>query len=143
MYHNIKKGWQEYISLEDLCEIALEARRLNPNVTFTYNDENWIIPEKRAEMIEMVKKIQAIEQKYRDEKRLGENERLIDTIGFQAHLSTDVDLDEIDRIFNKLPKEYKDNFKDEIYVKVKTRELKDLEIIDALSKILDIDLRNI
>lgn len=56
-------------------------------------------------MIEMVKKIQAIEQKYRDKKRLGENERLIDTIGFQAHLSTDVDLDEIDRIFDDIKRE--------------------------------------
>lgn len=104
-YHERKKGWQEYISLEDLCEIALEARKRNPKVTFTYNDENWIIPEKRAEMIQMVKKIQAIEQKFRDEKRLGENERLIDTIGFQAHLSTDVDLDEIDRIFDDIKRE--------------------------------------
>ena len=63
----------------------------------------------------------------------------VDDVDKLLELSTD----EIDRIFNKLPKEYKDNFKDEIYVKVKTRELKDLEIIDALSKILDIDLRNI
>ena len=63
----------------------------------------------------------------------------VDDVNKLLELSTD----EIDRIFNKLPKEYKDNFKDEIYVKVKTRELKDLEIIDALSKILDIDLRNI
>ena len=104
-YHERKKGWQEYISLEDLCEIALEARRINPNVTFTYNDENWIIPEKRAVMIEMIKKIQAIEQRFRDEKQLGKNERLIDTIGFQAHLSTDVDLDEIDRIFDDIKRE--------------------------------------
>ena len=104
-YHERKKGWQEYISLEDLCEIALEARKRNPKVTFTYNDENWIIPEKRAEMIEMVKKIQTIEQKFRDKELLGENERLIDTIGFQAHLSTDVDLDEIDRIFDDIKRE--------------------------------------
>lgn len=104
-YHERKKGWQEYISLEDLCEIALEARRINSNVTFTYNDENWIIPEKRAEMIEMVKKIQTIEQRFRDKELLGENERLIDTIGFQAHLSTDVDLDEIDRIFDDIKRE--------------------------------------
>ncbi len=104
-YHERKKGWQEYISLEDLCEIALEARKRNPKVTFTYNDENWIIPEKRTEIIQMVKKIQAIEKKLRDEKRLGENERLIDTIGFQAHLNTNVDLEEIDRVFDDIKKE--------------------------------------
>ncbi|WP_291566967.1 MULTISPECIES: hypothetical protein [unclassified Clostridium] len=49
---------------------------------------------------------------------------------------------EIQNIFNKLPIQYKKDFTNQIYIKVKTRELKDLSIIDSLNEILGVDLNN-
>ena len=51
--------------------------------------------------------------------------------------------DEITRIFNELPSKYKNNFRNEIYRKIKTRELNNLSTIDDLSEILHIDLNTI
>lgn len=103
-YHERYNGWQKYLSLEDLCEMALEARRVMPNVTFTYNDMNWVNPEKREHIIDIIKKIQVIEAKYRQEGKLGKK-GLIDTIGVEAHLGTDVDLGEIDKTFEEIEEE--------------------------------------
>lgn len=50
---------------------------------------------------------------------------------------------QIQRIFDELPAQYKNNFRNEIYKKVKTRELNSLTTIDSLSKILKINLRDI
>lgn len=50
---------------------------------------------------------------------------------------------QIQRIFEELPAQYKNNFRNEIYKKVKTRELNSLTTIDSLSKILKINLREI
>ncbi len=104
-FHPRTKGWQEYLSIEDLCEMALEARKVMPNVTFTYNDMNWVEPEKRKEIIKVIKLIQAIQERYREEGKLGQKETLIDTIGIEAHLTTGVDLDEIDRTFDDIQRE--------------------------------------
>ena len=82
--------------------MALAARKAMPNVTFTYNDMNWVNPDKRKEIIKIVQEIQKIEARYRAEGKLGEKETLIDTIGIEAHLTTDVDLDEIDRTFDEI-----------------------------------------
>jgi hypothetical protein len=51
--------------------------------------------------------------------------------------------EEIESIFNELPKHYQNSFKNEIFRKVRTRELNDLKIIDILSQVLHIDLNNI
>jgi hypothetical protein len=51
--------------------------------------------------------------------------------------------DEIEKIFNELPQQYQYNFRNEIYKKVKTRELNNLSTIDVLSEVLHIDLKNI
>jgi GH35 family endo-1,4-beta-xylanase len=40
-YHPRTEGWQKYLDLEDLCEMALTARKLMPETIFTYNDMNW------------------------------------------------------------------------------------------------------
>lgn len=50
---------------------------------------------------------------------------------------------EIETIFNELPPQYQNNFRNEIYKKVKTRELNNLSTIDNLGEILKIDLKNI
>lgn len=99
-YHERKKGWQKYLSMEDLCEVALLARKKMPNVTFTYNDANWVNSEKRKEIIQNVQNIQKIEQKYREEGKLDKDEKgLIDTLGLEAHLSSNVKIRDIDKVF--------------------------------------------
>ena len=50
---------------------------------------------------------------------------------------------EIATIFEELPKQYQNNFRNEIYKKVKSRELNNLSVIDNLGEILHIDLKNI
>ncbi|MDP4146627.1 MAG: hypothetical protein Q8936_19485 [Bacillota bacterium] len=50
---------------------------------------------------------------------------------------------EIEDIFNELPKNYQNNFKNEIFRKVRIRELNDLKTIDILSKVLHMDLKDI
>lgn len=54
-----------------------------------------------------------------------------------------LDKEELKKIFNELPHQYRKNFIQEIYIKVKTRELNDMRIIDNLEEILKIDLKNI
>lgn len=71
--------------------------------------------------------------------RLGELYGLIEKVADIDNL-IDLGVEEISRVFEKLPNEYKKSFRNEIYVKVKTHELKDITIISALSEILDIDL---
>lgn len=71
--------------------------------------------------------------------RLGELYGLIEKVSDVDNL-IDLGIEEIRRVFEKLPNEYKKSFRNEIYVKVKTHELKDVTIISALSEILDIDL---
>ncbi len=40
-YRYRTQGWHKYLSLEDMCKMALLARKKMPNVKFTYNDMNW------------------------------------------------------------------------------------------------------
>lgn len=108
-------GWQKYLNLDDLCEIAVVARAVLPDATFTYNDWNWVIPEKRQAMINMVNKIQEkqktiaekggiqvndeIKQILKDKGidifdengllKFGKDQTIIDDIGFEAHLNTE------------------------------------------------------
>lgn len=51
--------------------------------------------------------------------------------------------EELKKIFNELPNDYRKGFIQEIYIKVKTRELRDMRIIDNLEEILKVDLKNI
>lgn len=83
-----------------------------------------------------------------------EDDRVIDALGLSrtydlvskvedisqlVHLSKE----EIQDIFNELPKNYLNNFKNEIFRKVRTRELNDLKTIDILGELLHIDLKDI
>lgn len=52
-----------------------------------------------------------------------------------------LDSEEIRQIFESLPNTYKNNFRDEIYIKVQNQELRDIVIIDTLSDILGINLK--
>jgi len=112
-YHERNQGWQGKLSLDDLCVMALVARKSMPNTTFTYNDMNWTNPEKRKAILQILKKMQEKETLLRTEGiefngeviKLGEDERLIDTIGFEAHLMTSQDVGEIDSAFEEVEDE--------------------------------------
>jgi hypothetical protein len=54
-----------------------------------------------------------------------------------------LDKRQIERIFEELPTQYKNNFRNEIYKKVKSRELNNLTTIDDLSDILKVNLKEI
>lgn len=107
-------GWQKYLSLDDLCEMAVIARAVLPNATFTYNDWNWVIPEKRQAMIDMVNKIQqkqaeiiknggiyvdgeirtlleskGITLSHDGKLEFKEGQTIINNVGFEAHLNTE------------------------------------------------------
>ena len=109
-YQYRTQGWHKYLNLEDMCRMALIARKEMPNVKFTYNDMNWTNPDKRQQIIKVIKQIQAIEEKFRTEGieidgqnvKLEEGETLIDSIGFESHLSTEIDLDEMDKALDEV-----------------------------------------
>lgn len=105
-YHPRTEGWQKYLDLEDLCEMALTARKLMPKAIFTYNDMNWVNSDKRKEIIKIIKEIQSIEDRYRQEGKLGKDERgLIDIIGFEAHLTTEDKTQDIEKAFMEVEQE--------------------------------------
>ena len=112
-YQYRSQGWHKYLSLEDMCKMAVIARKQMPNVKFTYNDMNWTDPEKRKQIIGLLKDIKQVEEKFRTEGveidgrvvKLGENESLVDSIGFEAHLMTDVDLEQMEQAFNDVTSE--------------------------------------
>ena len=105
-YHYRTKGWQKYLSLEDLCEVALKLRTIMPDVDFTYNEMHWVEPQKRKVMIATIKKIKDIEKQYRQQGLLLPGDRgLIDTIGIEAHLFTTDKLEEIEKAFDEIASE--------------------------------------
>ena len=120
-------GWQKYLSLDDLCEMAVIARTVLPDATFTYNDWNWVIPEKRAAMIDIVNRIQTKHKEIQenggiyvnDEIRkmlmekgitvgkdgkleFGEEQTIIDNIGFESHLSTETTPEEYEEAVDEV-----------------------------------------
>jgi hypothetical protein len=83
-----------------------------------------------------------------------EDDRVVDALGLVRtyelvskveDISQLIKLDkkEIEDIFNELPKNYQNNFKNEIFRKVRIRELNDLKTIDILSEVLHMDLKDI
>lgn len=82
-----------------------------------------------------------------------EDERVVQALGLEKLYSAiekvediesliNMSSDEIRNIFESLPNNYKSNFRDEVYMKVKNKELRDIVIIDTLSDILGIKLRD-
>lgn len=112
-YQYRTQGWHQYLGLEDICKMVLIARKSMPNAIFTYNDVNWVNPQKRKEIVDLLKQIKEFEQKFRingveidgEIVKLGENETLIDTIGFEAHLTTNVNLEEMDNSVEEVIRE--------------------------------------
>lgn len=115
-YSWAEKGDTETMTVKDILAMETRSKR--------YLRTPWLV-------IEDERLIEAL--------KLGELYGLIEKVSDVDNL-IDLGVEEIRRVFEKLPNEYKKSFRNEIYVKVKTHELKDITIISALSEILDIDL---
>lgn len=77
-------NWMSKLSIEDLCEIALEIEKEMPEADFGYNDWNFENPEKRKSIFEVLGKIKKFEKR--------NNCKIIDHIGTQCHTSiNDID----------------------------------------------------
>ena len=72
-------NWMSKLSVEDLCQIALDLKREMPNASFGYNDWNFENPEKRKSIFKVLEKIQKFEKE--------NNCQIIDHIGTQCHTS--------------------------------------------------------
>lgn len=81
------------------------------------------------------------------------DERVIEALGLKdlydlLEKVSDIDLlttmstPELERLFERLPKEYKEDFRDSIISKIRNKELRDLNVIEVLSDVLDTDLKN-
>lgn len=98
-----KKGWQEKLTLDDLCEIVAYARKRMPKVKFVYSESNLNNSKKRREVIKLYERIRKIEQKYHDNFQNGVNPKistnlnLIDEISIKEILSIEDNVDEIDK----------------------------------------------
>ena len=88
-----ESGWQKFLSIEDLCQIALVARRNLPNVEFVYNEVNLEDKKKLPIFKSVLDRIRFFEEKHQD---LLNDKKIIDCIGTQMHLNpyvTERDLD--------------------------------------------------
>ena len=83
-----------------------------------------------------------------------DDERVIEALGLQnLYKAMDKVLDinniinltdsEIRGILERLPKDFKDMLRDEVAAKVRNKELRDLAIIETLSEVLRVDLKNL
>lgn len=97
--NNQESGWQKFLNIEDLCEIALVARKNLPNVEFVYNEVNLEDNNKLQTFKSVLDRIKAFEEKHKQ--RLG-RKKLVDCIGTQMHLRSDVTEKEIDSSLDKL-----------------------------------------
>ena len=118
-YNWAEKGDAEVMSIKDILAMETKSKR--------FLRTPWLVVEDKR-IIEALK----LEELYKLIERVEDVDSLID-----------MGEEEIERVFEKLPNEYKKSFKNEIYSKVKSRELKDITVIESLSKILDIDLKDI
>lgn len=88
-----ESGWQKFLSIEDLCQIALVARRNLPNIEFVYNEVNLEDKKKLPIFKSVLDRIRFFEEKHQD---LLNDKKIIDCIGTQMHLNpyvTERDLD--------------------------------------------------
>lgn len=91
--NNLEAGWQKFLSIEDLCSIALVARKNLPNVEFVYNDINLEDKSKLPILKSIIDRIQSFEEKNKDSLN---GKKIIDCIGTQMHLSPYITENELD-----------------------------------------------
>lgn len=97
--NNIETGWQKFLNIEDLCSIALVARKNLPNVEFVYNDINLEDKNKLPVLKSIIDRIQNFEEKNKDSLN---GKKIIDCIGTQMHLSPYITEQELDYSLNTL-----------------------------------------
>ena len=94
-----ESGWQKFLTIEDLCEIALVARKNLPDVEFVYNEVNLEDKSKLPVFKSVLDRIKAFEEK---NKETLDEKKLVDCIGTQMHLRSDVTEKEIDSSLSRL-----------------------------------------
>ncbi len=94
-----ESGWQKFLNIEDLCEIALVARKNLPNVEFVYNEVNLEDNNKLQTFKSVLDRIKVFEGNH---KEILDGKKIVDCIGTQMHLMSDVTEKEIDSSLNKL-----------------------------------------
>lgn len=78
-----QSGWQKFLTIEDLCQIALVARRNLPNVEFVYNEVNLEDKNKLPVFKSILDRIRNFEDKNKENLN---GKKLVDCIGTQMHL---------------------------------------------------------
>ena len=91
--NNIEAGWQKFLNIEDLCSIALVARKNLPNVEFVYNDINLEDKNKLSVLKSIIDRIQNFEKENKDSLN---GKKIIDCIGTQMHLRPYITENELD-----------------------------------------------
>lgn len=77
-------GWQKFLTIEDLCSIAMCARKNLPNVEFVYNEINLEDPKKIVVFKNVMERIKKFEK---ENQHLLNGKKIIDCIGTQWHLN--------------------------------------------------------
>ena len=88
-----ESGWQKFLNIEDLCSIALIARKNLPNVEFVYNDINLEDKNKLPVLKSIIDRIKIFEAKNKENLN---GKKLVDCIGTQMHLNPYITENELD-----------------------------------------------
>lgn len=94
-----ESGWQKFLNIEDLCEIALVARKNLPNVEFVYNEVNLEDKNKLPVFKSVLDRIKIFEEKH---KEMLNGKKLVNCIGTQMHLQSDVTEKELNSSLSRL-----------------------------------------
>lgn len=95
-FDNVDAGWLKHLSIEDLCDVIAVARRNLPDVDFMYNDDHLTDPYKMPATATLLKQIRQYETEH--------SVKLIDSIGTQMHVDSNLGSDDFRRMFNNLSK---------------------------------------
>lgn len=96
---SLESGWQKFLSIEDLCQIALVARKNLPNVEFVYNEVNLEDQKKLPIFKGILDKIQQFEVR---NSQLLNGKKIVDCIGTQMHLNPYVSVEYLESSLNIL-----------------------------------------
>lgn len=118
-YRWSKKGDTEVMSIEEILTMEKSSQKFLHNLWLKIDD---------------IRVIQAL--------KLEEIYNYVDMVEDLEGLSS-MNYKEIEYIFSKLPKGYKSLFRDNIYSQVKSGEIRDIMLINALGDILDTDFKNL
>ncbi len=91
---NTASGWFKFLTIEDLCDVAVVARSNLGGIEFTFNDDNLIDSRKVDANIKLIQRIKKYEMEH--------NVKLIDTIGTQMHINNSVTKEDFIKMFKSL-----------------------------------------